>query len=450
MAIIELFELPSINTPTIIKKLIAHVALNLHSLSLWIAAQVNYNISVGVGAQHDVPTKYTGPTYGKIANTARQQILTHEKCTGSTGWLYTTIVCLINRRTNTLETSLPQLAIETGMTEPTILRHTKYLEQLGLLSVERDSAGAKSNKINRYHLVGQGAEVALHNGIKKFSVAQNDLSTSLKKFKGRDSTQTNPNEQDDVVVNNKNPERQFAVLSRSQLAAVNALKKKKITEPQSRELAIEYANELPRLLATIKASEQAGIKDPPGFIISEMRNNKNDYDWEFVSNGWQTLNDFINEHLPKSPDDYQPSKPVGADRDLPDGLPDGLPDTPPYQYDQPIGPQPKLKPVNPKFQQQWDIAYNQIELQFDRSTFDTWLKGAKLITIDGDGKFVIGVRNGYVRDMLQHRLYRNIRRVLSDVTGKPAELRFEVVDQPKQISRDEDMPLFKLLAQEAS
>ncbi len=443
MAIIELFNIPA-NTPTIITKLIAHFALNLHSLSLWIAALVNYKIVVG--ARHASPAKpYTGPTYGKIANTARQQILTHEKCTGSTGWLYTTIVCLINRKTNTLETSLPQLAIETGMTEPTILRHTKYLEQLGLLSVERDNAGAKSNKINRYHLLGQGAEVALHNGIKKFSVAQNNLSTSLKKFKGKDSSQTNPNEQNDVVVNNKNPEQQFAVLSRTQLAAVNALRQKKITEPQSRELAIEYANELPRLFATIKASEQKGIDHPPGFIIAEMRNNKNNYSWGFVSNGWQTLNDFINDHLPKSPDKYQPSKPVGARHASPDCAPGQ------YQYDQPIGPQPKpLQPVDPQAQEQWNIAYNQIELQFDRSTFDTWLRSAKLTGIDDDGKFVIGVRNGYVREMLQHRLYRNIRRVLSDVTGQPTELVFIVVDQPKPISRDEDMPLFKQLAHEAS
>lgn len=397
---IKLLNPPAINTPTIIKSLIAHFALNLHSLSLWIATQINYQIVVR--AQHDVPTKYTGPTYGKIANITRQQILTHEKCTGSTGWIYTTIVCLINRKTNTLEISLPELAIETGITEPTLIKHTKYLEQLGLLSVERESAGAKSDKINRYHLAGQGAAIALYNGIKKFSVAQNNLSDPLKKIKGKDSSQTKQNEQNDVVGvvgNNRIPERQFAVLSRNQLAAVNALKKKKVSEPQSRELVIKYTNELPRLLATIKASEQKGIDYPP----------------------------------PADP-------PVRAQHAVPHQ----------YQYDHPIGPQPKpLPPVAPEFQQQWSIAYNQLELQFDRATFDTWLRSAKLIAID-EGTFVIGVRNGYVRDRLQHRLYRNISRVLSDVTGNPTDLRFEIIEVPKQIKHDEDMPLCKILAQEAS
>lgn len=100
----------------------------------------------------------------------------------------------------------------------------------------------------------------------------------------------------------------------------------------------------------------------------------------------------------------------------------------------------------------WEAAFNQLELQLDRANFDTWLRGASFIGVEED-IFVIGVRNTYARDMLQHRLYRNVRRVLSDVYGQPVELRFEVrKPAPPSGSRarsgEGDMPLFQLLDQQ--
>src|SRR4051794_36734499 len=84
--------------------------------------------------------------------------------------------------------------------------------------------------------------------------------------------------------------------------------------------------------------------------------------------------------------------------------------------------------VNP--QDAWNAAFNQLEMQLDRASFETWLRGAVLLGVEtsesGDGVFVVGVRNTYARDMLQHRLYRNVRRVLGDVYGTTVELRFEV------------------------
>lgn len=103
--------------------------------------------------------------------------------------------------------------------------------------------------------------------------------------------------------------------------------------------------------------------------------------------------------------------------------------------------------MNP--QDVWNAAYQQLELQLDRASFDTWLKGATLQGVE-DGVFVIGVRNSYTRDMLQHRLYRNIRRVVSDVYGSSVELRFEVSKPTTDggSDSDDDMPLFRLLAQQ--
>lgn len=121
----------------------------------------------------------------------------------------------------------------------------------------------------------------------------------------------------------------------------------------------------------------------------------------------------------------------------------------------------------------WEVAYNQLELQLDRGSFDTWLRGAALLRVEGGPSaashhgrptlfplddeadstptvFIIGVRNTYARDMLQHRLYRNVWRVVSDVWGKPIELRFEVHQPAVRQTTDSsaDMPLFRLLAEQ--
>lgn len=102
--------------------------------------------------------------------------------------------------------------------------------------------------------------------------------------------------------------------------------------------------------------------------------------------------------------------------------------------------------MNP--QDAWSAAFHQLEMQLDRASFDTWVRGATLLVYE-DGVFVIGVRNTYARDMLQHRLYRNVRRVLSDVYGQAVELRFEVnkAASPEE-AVETDMPLFRLLAQQ--
>lgn len=101
-------------------------------------------------------------------------------------------------------------------------------------------------------------------------------------------------------------------------------------------------------------------------------------------------------------------------------------------------------------QSAWEVAYSQLELQFDRASFNTWLRGASFIAFENNA-FVIGVRNSYVQDMLQHRLYASICRVVSDVYGQPVELRFEVHSAKVRDQRPaDDMPLFRLLAEQQS
>ncbi len=99
-------------------------------------------------------------------------------------------------------------------------------------------------------------------------------------------------------------------------------------------------------------------------------------------------------------------------------------------------------------QEAWDTAYQQLQLQLDRPTFDTWLRDAVFLRAEQD-VFTIGVRNDFARDMLQHRLHRQIRRVLNEVWGASIELHFETYNPPKRDGDDSaDMPLFRLLAEQ--
>ena len=107
--------------------------------------------------------------------------------------------------------------------------------------------------------------------------------------------------------------------------------------------------------------------------------------------------------------------------------------------------------MNP--QQAWTVTLHQLEMQLDRATFETWLRGTTYIGCEeaaapgGPDVFVIGARNPYARDMLEFRLNPMIRRILNDVYGGPADLRYEVHTPAPAAEADDDMPLMRYLAQ---
>lgn len=107
-------------------------------------------------------------------------------------------------------------------------------------------------------------------------------------------------------------------------------------------------------------------------------------------------------------------------------------------------------------QNHWLAAFHQLEMQLDLASFETFLRGAVLKRVERDEAattFVIGVRHSYAQEMLQNRLYRNVRRVLSDVSGGAKELRFEIDEALKPASAISDgddgaIPLFRILAEQ--
>ncbi len=76
-------------------------------------------------------------------------------------------------------------------------------------------------------------------------------------------------------------------------------------------------------------------------------------------------------------------------------------------------------------EQAWKATLGELELQMTKATFNTWLKGARLISYENN-EYVIGVRNDYAKDWLENRLRDTILRTLSAVIGQKAQLRFVV------------------------
>lgn len=73
----------------------------------------------------------------------------------------------------------------------------------------------------------------------------------------------------------------------------------------------------------------------------------------------------------------------------------------------------------------WKATLGELELQMTKATFNTWLKGARLIAYENN-EYVIGVRNDYAKDWLENRLRDTILRTLAAIAGQKVQVRFVV------------------------
>ena len=94
----------------------------------------------------------------------------------------------------------------------------------------------------------------------------------------------------------------------------------------------------------------------------------------------------------------------------------------------------------------WKSTYNQLELQWDRANFETWLSPTEFLSVEAD-TFIIGVPNSYICDMLQYRLYDDVKSVLCEVMQTDVEIEFRVHRRQPTIEEvNQDMPLFRLMS----
>jgi chromosomal replication initiator protein len=76
-------------------------------------------------------------------------------------------------------------------------------------------------------------------------------------------------------------------------------------------------------------------------------------------------------------------------------------------------------------EQVWQAALGQLQLEMPRSTFETWLRGAALLTHDDDA-YVVGVANAYQKDWLENRMLGAVKRTVSALAGHSVDVRFAV------------------------
>jgi chromosomal replication initiator protein len=92
-------------------------------------------------------------------------------------------------------------------------------------------------------------------------------------------------------------------------------------------------------------------------------------------------------------------------------------------------------------QEAWQATLGQLQLQLNRATFDTWLKGAELLAYE-DGEFIVRVRHAYAKDWLEKHLSSQINRALSAVFQRTAQVNFVVYLPNRQNNRTDLGPLF--------
>lgn len=79
----------------------------------------------------------------------------------------------------------------------------------------------------------------------------------------------------------------------------------------------------------------------------------------------------------------------------------------------------------------WDGARDQLQLQLDQSTFNTWLADVRMVGLEDD-VLVLAVRNQFARDYCTGQLYKSVRRLVRDCAGNPAlDVRFEITEAVK-------------------
>jgi chromosomal replication initiator protein len=89
----------------------------------------------------------------------------------------------------------------------------------------------------------------------------------------------------------------------------------------------------------------------------------------------------------------------------------------------------------------WQATLGQLQLQLNRSTFDTWLKGAELVAYE-DGEFIIRVRHAYAKDWLEKHLAEQITQALGRIFERSVRVNFVVYLPHRKAKQSAAGPLF--------
>ena len=85
-------------------------------------------------------------------------------------------------------------------------------------------------------------------------------------------------------------------------------------------------------------------------------------------------------------------------------------------------------PVNDSAKEIWEAALGDLQLQINRTNYDTWLRDTTGLSYEGDC-FTIGVSSPFAVEYLEQRLASIIQKTLIRTTGKELELAFQIQQQ---------------------
>ena len=88
----------------------------------------------------------------------------------------------------------------------------------------------------------------------------------------------------------------------------------------------------------------------------------------------------------------------------------------------------------------WRAALGELQLQVSRSTFDTWLRDARLVSCE-ESEYIIGVDSGFARDWLDAHMRNTVGRTVGGIGGGAATVSFVVWPQDPATTSGET-PLF--------
>ena len=78
------------------------------------------------------------------------------------------------------------------------------------------------------------------------------------------------------------------------------------------------------------------------------------------------------------------------------------------------------------YQQLWNSALSQIEIELSRVNFNTWFKNTRIIDYK-EGEVTIGVPNEFVKDWLNQKYHKFILRILRTIHEGVRSVVFTVV-----------------------
>lgn len=77
--------------------------------------------------------------------------------------------------------------------------------------------------------------------------------------------------------------------------------------------------------------------------------------------------------------------------------------------------------------QVWQAAQGELQLQVNRATFDTWIKPAEVISVNGVWK--IAVPHKSEKDWWETKMLSTVKRIMHGIVGQPCELEFIAVSE---------------------